>query len=201
MINFMNTKTLTKPYRIALASLGLAAITTDLIHGITTIAGFSVVNYFSFFTILSTLFTSVILLVAVFYKDIPILRGAATLFMLITGIVYFFLLRHEPIQIVWVNTAFHYILPIAVMIDWLVHAPSRRIPFGTSLVWLLFPVAFLAYSLVRGFFTNWYPYPFMDVASLGYGQTFINVIFVGLGMAMLALAVNGLHRLRLHWLR
>lgn len=193
----MNTHTLTKLFRVFLAVLGIAAIVTDIIHGYATIPGFSIINYYSFFTILSTTFTAIVLLSVVFYKDAPLLRGAATLFMLITGIVYFFLLRNEPIEIFWVNAAFHYVLPIALLADWLLNPPAKRIPYTKSLLWLLFPAAFLVYSLVRGAFTDWYPYPFMNVAEIGYPQVGMNVVVVGLGMVVLALAVNGVHRLRL----
>ncbi len=193
----MNKHTPTKLYRPILAAAGIAAIITDLIHGVTTIPGFSVVNYFSFFTILSTLFTSIILLLTTFKKDAPLLRGAATLFMLITGIIYFLLLRNEPIEIAWVNAVFHYILPVMLLIDWLLNPPANKIPFSKAFLWLLFPALFFLYSLTRGIFINWYPYPFMDVAEIGYAQTFINAVFVGLGMASLVLVVNGIHRLRL----
>ncbi len=196
----MNKHTFTNLYRPILAVLGIAAIITDLVHGITTIPGFSIVNYFSFFTILSTLFASFVLLFSTFKKDIPLLRGAATLFMLITGIIYFLLLRNEPIEIAWVNAVFHYILPVMLLIDWLLNPPMSKIPFSKAFLWLLFPALFLIYSLTRGFFINWYPYPFMNVAEIGYAQTFINAVFVGLGMASLVLLVNGIHRLRLRML-
>ncbi|MES2876587.1 MAG: Pr6Pr family membrane protein [Patescibacteria group bacterium] len=193
----MNKHTLVKLYRPILAAAGIAAIITDLFHGITSIPGFSVVNYFSFFTILSTLFTSIILLFVTFKKDVPLLRGGATLFMLITGIIYFLLLRNEPIEIAWVNAVFHYILPAMLLIDWLLNPPVSKISFSKAFLWLLFPALFFAYSLTRGFFSNWYPYPFMNVAEIGYAQTFINAVFVGLGMASLVLLVNAVHRLRL----
>lgn len=189
--------TLTSGIRMVLGLLAIAAIITDISHGFATIPGFSLVNYFSFFTVLSTTLTSIVLLATVFYKDIPYMRGAATLFMVITGIVYFILLRNEPIEIAWVNAVYHYILPVALLVDWIVNPPKTKLPLGKAFLWLLFPAAFFAYSLVRGAITDWYPYPFMNVAQIGYEQTVMNSIVVGLGMVALAAIVGVLPRLRM----
>ena len=40
----------------------------------------------------------------------------------------------------------------------------------SALWWLLVPLTFFAYSLIRGAIVDWYPYPFIDVGLHGYGK-------------------------------
>lgn len=193
----MKTSAFTRLYRLGLGILGIAAIVTDIVHGLNTIEGFSVVNYFSFFTVESTTLAALLLIGLSFTgKDHPALRGAATLFMVITGIIYFVMLRDLPIEIFWVNAVFHYVLPAALLFDWLTHLPKQSISIKTSLLWLAFPLLFLVYTLVRGAILDWYPYPFIDVATIGYAEALRNACFVGAGMVVLALIVGQLPRLR-----
>ena len=56
----------------------------------------------------------------------------------------------------------------------------------------IYPLAWLAFTLVRGAVIDWYPYPFVDVVAHGYARVAINclvvaVLFVGLGFGALAL--------------
>ena len=45
---------------------------------------------------------------------------------------------------------------------------------------LLFPVLWMAYTLVRGAVWGWYPYPFVDAASHGYLRVAANGVLVTL---------------------
>jgi len=42
------------------------------------------------------------------------------------------------------------------------------------------PVVWLVYTLVRGAFVGWYPYPFVDVGSHGYGYVAVSSVLIGL---------------------
>jgi hypothetical protein len=50
-----------------------------------------------------------------------------------------------------------------------------------------FPLAYLAWTLLHGAASGWYPYPFLDVSELGYPRALINI--VGLALAFLALEI------------
>jgi hypothetical protein len=63
----------------------------------------------------------------------------------------------------------HYLVPAWFAIDWLAGPPSPPVPLRRALLWLLYPLAYVAYSLVRGPLVDWYPYPFLDPATGGYG--------------------------------
>lgn len=44
---------------------------------------------------------------------------------------------------------------------------------------MIYPLVYFAYILLRGDLLAAYPYPFIDVASLGYPQVFINAGGIG----------------------
>jgi len=161
-------------YRLLFAILGLAAVITQFANS-TNLLGdaFHPDNFFSFFTIESNLLFIGVLFVGSYMawkrktsQTFEIFRGAAMIYMLITGIIFSLfltgleeeLLTHVP----WVNSTLHYVLPVIAVLDWIVDVPKKQIPFKKGLVWLIFPVAYLVYTLVRGNYTAWYPYPFLN---------------------------------------
>lgn len=130
------------------------------------------VNYFSFFTIDSNIMAALVLLAIEFpAATLPgrvarWLRGPMTLYMTMTGIIYAVLLA--PIaadvstQLDWVNSVVHVVGPIVVIADWFLAPPEPRPSPVDAAWWLVFPVVWLGYSLIRGSIVDWYPYPFMD---------------------------------------
>ncbi|MDP2159046.1 MAG: Pr6Pr family membrane protein, partial [Flavobacterium sp.] len=52
---------------------------------------------------------------------------------------------------------------------------------------LLFPTAYLFFILIRGHFSNYYPYPFVDVFKIGLSQALLNSFFVLLAFIIVAL--------------
>ena len=101
------------------------------------------------------------------------LRGAAVLYMAITGVVFALLLSglKEELQLTEpaVDFIVHQLMPLVLVLDWLLDPPERPLPRRLVAVWLIYPVAYGAYSLIRGAIVDWYPYPFLNVADIGYG--------------------------------
>jgi len=62
-----------------------------------------------------------------------------------------------------------------------------------GLAWLLYPLAYLVYTLIRGAQVDWYPYPFLDVSRHGYGGVLLNcaVMLVGFVAAAWAFVAAG----------
>ena len=96
-----------------------------------------------------------------------------TLYITITGVVFAVLLAglQESLDthIAWVDFTVHKLMPVVLVADWL-HRPAAAppvVPIG--LAWLLYPLAYLVYTLIRGTEVDWYPYPFLDVSRHGYG--------------------------------
>lgn len=160
-------------------------------HVVGTIAGTSlagrVLRVLSFFTIQSNILSAIVSaqLARDPHRDGKFWRPLRTTTLLgitITGIVYGTVLAkvHEPKgwQQVTTNTVFHYIVPIMMVLGWLLFGPRPRISPATIGWSLLWPLAWLVYSLVRGAITHWYPYPFLDVITHGYARVSINSVGV-----------------------
>ena len=49
--------------------------------------------------------------------------------------------------------------------------------------WLSFPLAWIAYTLVRGEAVDWYPYPFVDVSKIDYDGVLGRSVLLAIGFA------------------
>ncbi|QWG33859.1 hypothetical protein E0M25_03630 [Bacillus mycoides] len=185
-------------YRLLLSLLAFSALITQFVTR-AQVKPFNPVNFFSFFTIESNILGAVILLLssvgtATFGRSeqFGVLRGAATVYILTTGLIYFLLLRglEESLQtaIPWVNTVLHYIMPLAMILDWVINPPTKAVTWKQAASWLVFPLLYVVYSLIRGPFVNWYPYPFLDPRIGGYGR----VLLYSIGIAVVIGAICGL---------
>ena len=75
----------------------------------------------------------------------------------------------------WDNTVLHYIIPAVALIDYLLDRPRHRLHFSRSFLWMVYPVAYIIYALVRGQLTGWYPYPFLNPATDGWMSVAITI--------------------------
>ena len=76
------------------------------------------------------------------------------------------------------NNVFHYVVPIMMALGWLLFGPRPRIEVRTIALAMLWPVAWIVYILIYGAITKWYPYPFLDVTTHGYGRVIVNDVAV-----------------------
>jgi hypothetical protein len=183
--------------RICRALLALAALTA-ISYDVAAGPGVSDGDYFSYFTVLSNLFAVAMLLYGALHhahersRTVELFRGAAVVYILTTGIVYLVLLSGHAPTYPWVNAILHYLMPVAVTLDWLV-APPRVLLDRTRTVvlWMVFPVLYIIYTLVRGAIVNWYPYLFVNPhRSGGYLLVAGDVIAVGIGIIALIVATT-----------
>ena len=181
-------------FRFFFAALCLLALVVQYTSNALTIENYRSLNFFSFFTVESNILATATFAVGGWYawqgtnsRWLELLRGAAVMYMTVTGITYSLLLSDIEVDtaIGWVNVVLHYTMPTVIVIDWLVDLPRTRISLKESLIWLAFPLAYLVYSLIRGPIADWYPYPFLDPRISGYGQ----VAVMSLVIAVLAFAL------------
>lgn len=162
--------------RLALASLITVALAAQLLIGMSE-GGLTVVNFFSYFTVLSNTASVVLLSILAFSPDadstigFALFRGAVTVYMAVTGLVYAVILAPNLADVAvpepWIDWVIHVIGPLGVIADWFFDKPPLRLPRHSFWVWLGFPVAYVTYSLIRGPIAEWYPYPFLDPAEQG----------------------------------
>jgi len=211
--------------RLGVAVAIAAAIVGQLVRsiGISAERGWpiaqTVVDFFSFFTILSNATSMVVLVVGavlllrpgtVDSRVFATVLVSVTTYMLITGIVYNLLLRGIPLPqgstVPWSNEILHVWAPLFFVLDLLLAPRRRALPWTTIGTIAAFPIAWLVYTLVRGPFTLdfrtgnawWYPYPFLNphVQPWGYGGVALYSIGIAVAILGLGAIAIGVGRLR-----
>ncbi|MCF5547643.1 Pr6Pr family membrane protein [Pseudomonas salomonii] len=163
------------------------------------------INFFSFFTVLTNTLVVVVLSYALVNREsaakrfflAPTVSSAIATSIVVVSLAYNLLLRH-----LWSPTGFqfiadellHDVLPMLFVIYW-----WRCVPKGTLRLkhiggWVIYPLVYFGYVLLRGHLLGQYQYPFIDVDSLGYPQVFVNAGGILAGFVLIALAVVGLDK-------
>ena len=182
--------------RVVVGALMVAAIGSQLVVslgywrriGIHDV-GLRIADFFSAFTHLGILAGGTILIIggalllrgtAATPRWLTLLRLAVLPSILVAGIVYNLLLRPLPVppgsQLDWANEVMHVVAPIAVVLDWLIAPHPRRMRFRTAWVVAVFPLAWVAYTFLRGPLVPdeinrtayFYPYGFLDPHAAGW---------------------------------
>ena len=149
----------------------------------------TIVRFFSFFTIQTNILVAICFTClwlkpkskwGLFFSKATNLT-AITLYILIVGLVYNVILRF-----LWAPTGsqkivdelLHLVIPVFVLVYWIVFVTKKELEYKTIFPWLMFPFVYLIYTLIRGAFFNFYPYPFIDVNALGYSEVIRNSFFM-----------------------
>ena len=165
-----------------------------------------VANILAFFTILSNLLVGGTCLALAIRRSPParllrVLYLDAVLGIAVTGIVYNLVLAPLYDLSGWswfANLLLHVVVPIMAVLGWLLFGPRGLVDTPTVLLATIYPIAWLAFTLIRGAvvdwspFPAWYPYPFVDAGQLGYARVTLNclviaVLFLGLAFGAKAL--------------
>jgi hypothetical protein len=162
-----------------------------------------IVDFFSYFTIWSNIVVALVLtvLAANPRRDTPalrVLRLDALIMIAITGIVYAVVLAPTATLRGWevlANAFIHILTPVVTIVVWLVAGPRGWIGWSTIAKAMILPLVWLAYTLVRGAVIGAYPYPFVDVVRLGYGQVAVNVVAIVVFAVVLGAIMLGIDRL------
>lgn len=142
-------------------------------------------TFFSYFTVLSNILITVLFLYFGFInpkkdpKNLSWIYGAGVLYMTITGVIYWSILVTDRSLSIdpWINLTLHGVMPIAAVGSWILFPSKNKLRYKNAFDWLIFPIVFVFYTLIRGYFVNWYPYPFLNPLSSGsYLKVGINVL-------------------------
>jgi hypothetical protein len=205
-------------FRRTLGVLSLVAAVT-LVVGLSVQISDQIINdafypeeYFSYFTIQTSLANVVALTVAGLYQlqsardHLGVLLAKKFLFAyaIVTGVVYNLLLRGLPTEpgefvsdITFPNEILHVVIPAYIALDWLITPHRRRLPVWSLFAGLAYPIGWLAFTLIRGDLTGWYPYDFLDPSGdAGWPGVFTHVAGIALfifALLGLALIINRLY--------
>jgi hypothetical protein len=93
------------------------------------------------------------------------------------------------------NQLLHTVVPVLAIAGWCLFGPRGLTSARAARLSVLFPVFYMAFTLIRGpLNSDWYPYPFADVKTLGYVKVIINGVWVGLLFIALAAGATALDK-------
>jgi hypothetical protein len=183
---------LTRAWFAVTALVALTGLVTQIVATAQDPAG-RVANLFCFFTIDSNLLVTVtsalVALGVARGRVFTVVWVDALAGIIVTGIVYQVALAglYELHGLsLFADTVLHKVTPILFVLGWLVAGPRGTLTWRTVWWSLLYPLAWLAFTLPRGALTGFYPYPFVDAGALGYGLVALNCVFIGLFFTALA---------------
>ncbi|NIZ11293.1 Pr6Pr family membrane protein [Pseudooceanicola sp. HF7] len=125
----------------------------------------------------------------------PAWMAGLTLWITVTALVYHLLLSQTLTSMAqWADIGLHSVTPVLVVGWWLIFAPKYGLRPGHALLWLLWPLIYIGYALLRGHFDGRYPYFFIDPMQVGWDGVTIWSAIMGLGMFVGGLVFVGLGR-------
>ena len=154
-------------YRLGVALL-VAAAAARVLADRSILLDFSVAAYFDSFAVVAGLLFAAAMFAVIWKPRRPraleMLRAAAATSLIASGILYLVLL---PPILSWADAVLYIAAPVAVVADWLLVPPRRKMRVHALPLWLALPMVFICYSLIRGHITGNYAYPFLDPALSG----------------------------------
>ncbi|UEB94919.1 Pr6Pr family membrane protein [Pseudomonas sp. HN2] len=196
-----------------LAALGWAGLTIQLYLiffarlsiGASMLGG--LVSFFSYFTILTNTLVATVLTCAVSERESaarrwflqPWVSSGIAVSIAVVGLAYSILLRHlwhpEGWQFI-ADELLHDVMPLLFLGYWWCCVPKGTLRLWHLPLWLIYPLVYFIYALLRGRLLGAYAYPFIDVAVLGYPQVLANAGGILVGFVLVGLLVIGLDRRR-----
>ena len=196
-----------KVYALISALLGWFAVIAQfvLLLGISkgSVAD-TVIRFFSFFTILTNI------LVAFTFSFVFFEGGdkwsrffskastltAITVYIIVVGAVYNIILRMiwHPVGLQkLVDELLHSVIPLLTLLFWIFFVKKGGLVWNNAFSWLLYPMVYSIFIAIRGAFTGYYPYPFINVPEIGYSRALLNggfVVLVFIGLSLFLIAVG-----------
>jgi len=158
-------------------------------------------EYFSYFTITSCLLTAVVLTLSAIQltrgqaetKLLSLTRLTNAVSMVIVGVMYNALLRGgapDPRDVgydwpVLPNEIIHTYVPMLIFIEWLFTRTTIALKINQAFWVLVYPLAWLAFSIIRGIITGWWPYWFID-PQYGIGTQLTWIVAISVMFTVLA---------------
>jgi len=165
-------------------------------------------SFFSYFTVLTNMLICVSLTLSLtgpssatgkWFSRPGVVAGIATSIAFV-GLSYHFLLRNawnpQGAQLL-ADVLLHYVVPSLYVLYWWFDSSKAVLRWTHPLLWSVYPTIYLVYALIRGSIVRSYPYPFIDVAGLGYGRTMLNslgLLFAYIALGLIFVALDRAHQ-------
>ncbi|MBA3648587.1 MAG: Pr6Pr family membrane protein [Chitinophagales bacterium] len=183
-----------------LAILGWFSLTVQFYLNITSnVASVPeiIIRYFSYFTLDTNFIVAACCTVLLLKSNSRWIRfisnqktlTAVTVYIVIVGIIYNLILRvlwnPEGLQKV-IDELLHSVIPLLFFVYWLFFVSKNQLDWRDVFLWLIYPLVYTVFIMIRGNFSEFYPYPFINVKELGIHKALINAV----GIAFFFLVVS-----------
>lgn len=156
-----------------------------------------VVHFFSFFTVLTNTLAAAVLTCALTTRPSrgrtwllqPWVSAGIGVSILVVGLAYNLLLRPLWHPEGWQRLAdelLHDVMPVLYLGYWWLCVEKGHLRGWHWLLWAMYPLLYFVYLMLRGHLLGAYPYPFIDVGTLGYGQVMLNALGILLGFVLVS---------------
>lgn len=155
---------------------------------------FDPTRFFGYFTILTGCLSVLVMLAVAALPTkwwrsavLDYALGAMTLYLTITIIVYYTLESPWPNWRLDTWSPVHVAAPIVALLMWFVlHRPNpAHLKMWWPLSWMVYPLVYAVWSIIRGMKDGWYPYGFLNVTANG--GTYVLGMVLGLAGGVIVL--------------
>lgn len=145
----------------------------------------ALIRFFSYFTIQVNIFAALMLTAFAIdpksddRRNHAFTASGVAVYIATVGLGYGALLRHlrPPSGAPWTaDFLLHDFMPAAYVLFWLAFIRKAELRRSDPLLWLVYPLVYLAFVFVRGGMSGFYPYPFIHVGNLGYASVAVNTV-------------------------
>lgn len=154
----------------------------------------TIFRYFGYFTILTNIlialcFSALLLQRQGFFHKAAT-QTAITIYIFVVAVIYNTSLR-GIVQLQgldsFVNELLHVVMPIVFILYWFIYTDKKPVQWKHAWPWMIYPLLYIVYTLIRGSFVHFYPYPFLNVDRLGYASVLINCVWVSVAFVIISL--------------
>ncbi|MEJ0092573.1 MAG: Pr6Pr family membrane protein [Methylocella sp.] len=122
----------------------------------------------------------------------PSVQAALVVYVAVVGVVFEVLLRSDAPGLQLVDRVFHGVIPILYLVYWLIFAPKGNLSMLDPALWLIYPLLFFAYTMVRGEIFGVYLRRIQEIIKHGYGEFFTDALaffaaFLAIGFILVAI--------------
>jgi hypothetical protein len=191
-----------KPFAYAGLLIGLSGLILQFIISMSAYAdqgldpAFSIIRFFSYFTILTNILLVLVYAGAVvrgqawlsFFRR-PVTRATAAASIILVGAFYHLFLAGiwDPQGLFWLcDFLLHTVTPVIFVIWYAIWNRTGTLRWRQLPTMLVYPVAYVIWVMIRGPFAGEYPYPSLDVDVLGYGTVAFNIAMLLIAYLLLS---------------
>ncbi|PWS27686.1 hypothetical protein DHW03_08880 [Pedobacter yonginense] len=115
---------------------------------------------------------------------------AITVYISVVALVYNTILRGLVTPLGWARIAdelLHVVDPLIFIAFWIFFVDKSKLEYKAAKFWMIYPLVYVVFVVIRGALIGQYPYPFINVIDLGYPKAIINATVVVIIFYLLSL--------------